>query len=458
VVLPLENLSPDPDNAFFADGLTEEIISDLSRVKALRVISRTTAMRYKGTGKDVPTIARELGVRYVLEGTVRRAGNALRVTAQLIDAPSDTHLWAEKYGGTLEDVFAIQEKLAREIVSALQVTLTPAEARRVRRVIDNPEAYDCYLRARQLVMLSEEGPLQAARQQLERARELVGDHPLVLAALAYLSFQLVETGVDAAPENNDRALALAGRAVAADPECAEAHTVIGAVHRARGQVADSNRALRRALDLDPNNAEALGWLVLVLSEGGRSVEAAQLGERLARVSPFEPVAIYAIAMAHIYDGRIAEASMLLEQWQGREQHPYSWFVGAMIHLVTGDHERLAEWCAASLRAMANPFMVQLEAVTRRVLQHEQPLVAGWPPEQASSWHNDKMLCWILASLLAANGEQEDAVTWLRRAAELGLIHPGLLLRHSVSLRALAGFPPYDALMEEVRLRAAQLGQ
>ena len=130
MVLPFENLSPDPENAFFADGLTEEIISDLSKVKALRVISRTTAIRYKATTKDVPTIARELQVRYVLEGTVRRAGNALRVTAQLIEGSRDEHLWAEKYSGTLEDVFDIQEKLAREIVAALRVTLTPVEARR----------------------------------------------------------------------------------------------------------------------------------------------------------------------------------------------------------------------------------------------------------------------------------------------------------------------------------------
>ncbi|MDX1579960.1 MAG: serine/threonine-protein kinase, partial [Gemmatimonadota bacterium] len=110
VVLPLENLSPDPDNAFFADGLTEEIISDLAQVRDLRVISRTSAMRYRDTDKDLPTIARELDVRYVLEGSVRKSGNAVRVTSQLIEAVSDDHLWSGKFGGTLDDVFEIQER------------------------------------------------------------------------------------------------------------------------------------------------------------------------------------------------------------------------------------------------------------------------------------------------------------------------------------------------------------
>jgi len=118
VVLPFENLSPDPENAFFADGLTEELIADLSKVRALRVISRTSAMLLKDSKKDVPTIARELGVRFVLEGSVRRAGSSLRITAQLIDAANDAHLWAEKYGGTLDDVFAIQEKVSGSIVDA----------------------------------------------------------------------------------------------------------------------------------------------------------------------------------------------------------------------------------------------------------------------------------------------------------------------------------------------------
>jgi TolB-like protein len=143
VVLPFANHSPDADNEYFSDGLTEEIISDLASIKSLQVISRTSAMQLKGTSKDVRTIGRELGVRYVLEGSVRKAGNSLRITAQLIDAASDTHLWGDKYGGTLDDVFELQERVSREIVKALGVTLTNDEDRRLAhrsRVVDAFEA------------------------------------------------------------------------------------------------------------------------------------------------------------------------------------------------------------------------------------------------------------------------------------------------------------------------------
>ena len=142
-------MSPDPENAYFADGLTEEMIADLSKVRALRVISRTSAMLLRGSKKDVPTIARELKVRYVLEGSVRRAGQSLRITAQLIDAAADAHLWAEKYTGTLEDVFEMQEKVSRAIVEALRLELTPQEHQRMaERPIPNLYAYECYLKAR----------------------------------------------------------------------------------------------------------------------------------------------------------------------------------------------------------------------------------------------------------------------------------------------------------------------
>jgi len=148
VVLPFENLSPDPDNEYFVDGLTEELITDLSQVSSLRVVSRTSAMTFKGARKSIPSIAREMGVQYALEGTVRKAGNSLRITAQLIDTSCDAHVWAGKFTGTLDDVFDIQEKVSREIVDALKVKLTPEEDRRMAaRPVDSAAAYDSYLRA-----------------------------------------------------------------------------------------------------------------------------------------------------------------------------------------------------------------------------------------------------------------------------------------------------------------------
>jgi serine/threonine-protein kinase len=163
VVLPFENLSPDPDNEYFADGLTEELITDLSQVSKLRVVSRTSAMMFKGARRSMQSIAREIGVQYALEGTVRKAGTSLRITAQLIDTSCDVHVWAGKFSGTLDDAFDIQENVSREIVDALKVKLTPEEDQRMAaRPVDSVVAYDSYLRA-----VSEIHGLRARLQKLK---------------------------------------------------------------------------------------------------------------------------------------------------------------------------------------------------------------------------------------------------------------------------------------------------
>ncbi len=148
-VLPFDNISSDKENEYFGDGLTEELIANLSRLKDMRVISRTTTMQYKGTKKDIKSIGRELGARYIMEGSVRKFQDDLRITAQLIDVDSDEQLWAETYKGKLADVFDIQEKVSKQIVDALMVKLTPTEKIVLsKRSTLNPEAFDCNLRAR----------------------------------------------------------------------------------------------------------------------------------------------------------------------------------------------------------------------------------------------------------------------------------------------------------------------
>jgi eukaryotic-like serine/threonine-protein kinase len=170
VVLPFANQSADASNEYFVDGLTEEIIAELSRLRGLRVISRNSAMMLKGTKKDTPTIARELKVSHVVTGSVRRAGDALRVTAELVDASIDTSIWSDRYTGTTADVFGIQEEIARKIVSALEVSFTPREAHAVgERPIDDVVAYDCYLRARQEMDAWLPGSLDRALRLVDQA-------------------------------------------------------------------------------------------------------------------------------------------------------------------------------------------------------------------------------------------------------------------------------------------------
>ena len=195
VVLPFVNQSPDPDNEYFSDGLTEEIISDLAAIKSLRVISRTSSMHLKGTTKDVPTISRELGVRYVMEGSVRKAGNALRITAQLIDATTDGRIWGAKYGGTLDDVFELQERVAREIVAALGITLTTAEDRHLaQRPIEDARAFELFLQARQEMHRYGLDAIERGEELVRRAMALVGEAAPLKALLAWGKVARVRAG------------------------------------------------------------------------------------------------------------------------------------------------------------------------------------------------------------------------------------------------------------------------
>src|SRR6185369_719531 len=270
VVLPFSNLSPDPENEFFADGLTEEVIADLSGIRALRVISRTSTMRFKGSDKDVRAIARELDVRYVLEGSVRRAGLSLRVTAQLIDAETDSHLWAEKYSGTTEDVFAIQEEISRKIVNALQVKLTDTESRGIaERPIDNPAAYDYYMRARHEVYSFTAAGLERAKKLVDAGLALMPDNPLLLATRGMVSWYYLNFSIDPDERHLNEAATYAARALNQDPENYFAIFLRGLVAFKRGELEIALRDLYKAYELRPSDSMVLGELNRFLMSTGK---------------------------------------------------------------------------------------------------------------------------------------------------------------------------------------------
>ncbi len=267
-VLPFQNLSPDPDNEYFSDGMTEEITSKLSRIQSLQVVARTSTARFKGTEKDIKVIGEELGVRYVLEGSVRKAGNRVRITAQLIDTSTGFNLWAEDFEGDLRDVFAAQEETALKIADALNLQLTSQEQQAVQhRYTQNPEAYNAYLQGWALTQsllgrFDRPEKLEAARQHFERALALDPDYPLALAGLAEVEALSYFFELDGDPGQLQRADQLARRALALDPNLPEAHVALGDIHGSRREWALAVHEFRRALRLDSNNAyawEELAW-------------------------------------------------------------------------------------------------------------------------------------------------------------------------------------------------------
>ena len=218
-VLPFTNLSADPDNEYFSDGLTEELITDLSGVKALHVISRTSSLQLKGTTKGMREIGRTLGVRYALTGSARKAGNALRITAQLVDTTTDEQIWAEKYSGTMDDVFDVQERVSRAIVTALRVKLSASEDDRLaERPIKNPRAFELYLRA-QVLVRRYGASMDQVNALLDRAIEIEGLSPPLRALRAYLWVTQVRAGMSTDAVHLARAEAEARALIGRRAEC-----------------------------------------------------------------------------------------------------------------------------------------------------------------------------------------------------------------------------------------------
>src|SRR5687768_8605000 len=301
-VMPFTNMSADADNEFFSDGLTEELITDLSGVKALRVTSRNSSMQFKATTKSPPEIGRTLGVRYLLTGSVRRAGNALRITAQLVDAEKDAPLWAEKYSGTMDDVFDVQERVSRAIVEALQVKLTTSEdVRLAARPIQNPRAFELYLEAR-AEMRRYGASLDRARMLLDRAVEIEGESPPLRAMRAFLEFSTVRGGTAGDLRPLDTAEAEAQALIRLVPDAPYGHALLGFVGYERGQLREAARHLTRAMELDPADPDVPFFLAITLQAAGQIEPAQELAARFYAADPLSPFAAMLVGVAEWFAG------------------------------------------------------------------------------------------------------------------------------------------------------------
>lgn len=307
VVLPFVNRSDDPENEYFSDGLTEELIADLAGIKALSVISLTSAMRFKGTDKDLPTIGRELNVRYILEGSVRKAGSSLRITSQLVDAEKDTPLWSEKYSGTLDDVFEVQERVSREIVRELDVQLTSDESRRLaERPIANVRAFELYLQARQEIRRFEGNAFERAEKLLSQAVEIEGETPALLFLKALAKVSQVKAGINPDLKQLDEAEAHALVLLERTPDLPQAHALLGSIGYERGRLPQAVWHCKRALDGTSNDADALVYLGASYMAAGQTEEALETGRRVVASDPLASISWMISGAAYWFVGRPEE--------------------------------------------------------------------------------------------------------------------------------------------------------
>jgi len=454
VVLPFANLSADAENEYFSDGLTEEIIADLSKVKALRVISRTSAMQLKGAKKDVRTIGRELDVRYVLEGGVRKAGNSLRITAQLIDAQADVLLWSDKYSGTLEDVFEVQERVSREIVRALDVTLTSNEDRLLaERPIANARAFELYLQARQEVRRMSGDALERASRLLSQAVAIEGETPPLLALMAWARVTQVRLGIHRGMALLEEAETQARALLEQAPDSPGGHALLGYIEYERGHLAQAVRHFETALEREPNDADALFYMGISYIAAGQTVRARATGERIVASDPLSSLSWMLSGATRWFIGRFDEALPDLER--GLELDPQSfvlrWTVGYTCAAL-GQFPEAARHASFLREAGPDvPYTRQLLALIdglegRKSTALERLASLDVAPLDA---HNK----FHLAESFGLAGDTDRALDVLEQAVEQGFYPYPFMAEHCPFLAPLRPLPRFAGVLAKARERS-----
>jgi tetratricopeptide (TPR) repeat protein len=385
----------------------------------------------------------------VLEGSVRRAGNNLRITAQLIDGVTDAHLWAEKYGGTLDDVFDLQEKLSRQIVASLRVALTPDEDRRLSaRPLADVRALEYYLRAMQQIRTFTEAGLDQALDLTNRALGLVGERALLHATQALIHWQYRNAGIKLDEDTLRTADACADRALELDGESSAGFLAKGLVAYTRGHLPDAASHLKRAAQLD-GSSDALAFLSYVSALADRPESARAYADQAIASDPLNPWALWARGMCELVSGDLATA---VDRFRaGAALAPDDALV-LFFHAVTLAHagqkaEALAQFeeCAVRLPAYAS-----WTSMWTGALRDERETVCAAAADLEAYAERDKEVSWHSADCLAAVGETDQALRWLAASIELGSVNHRFFSTRDPFLAPLRGDPRFAVLMERAQ--------
>jgi TolB-like protein/tetratricopeptide (TPR) repeat protein len=414
VVLPFVNLSADPANEHFSDGLTEEIIARLAGVRGLRVISRTSAMHYKGSNKPLRQIAEELDVTHVVEGSVRWGEGRVRITAQLVDAGSDEHVWAENYQHELHDSFKVQEEIAQAIARVLAIELrAPVPERLARQEVRDPEAFEMFRRARHLWNSRTREAHDQAIYYYQKAIERDSTYAEAYAGLSHTFLTLHQLYSPTSEEEAySRVKWAAERALALDSESGDAHTALSSVLWWQQNWPGAERELRRAIELNPGDSAARSWYALLLAGMGRLDEAVDQSRQAYLLDPFALIVsityAWACYLARDYDTAI-------EQYRKTAEINDSWSpiyqqLG-LSYSARGMHEAaIAEVSRAlALAPRASGSLADLAFVYAR---------AGRQPEAVQLLQRAKTAApepFAIARAHAALEQPDSAFVWLERS-------------------------------------------
>jgi len=454
-VLPFVNMSADPDQEFFADGMAEELINALTHVEGLRVIARTSAFSFKGTHADIGTIGRRLDVAHVVEGSVRKVGKRLRITAQLVDVAGGHHLWSEVFDRSLEDVFRIQDEITRTVVDKIRPKLvgegTPPL---VRPATQSPEAYELYLRAGERLWLQSHGEARTAVEMLRHATAIDPGYADGWARLASACC-LLHFVFDPDPRWHAEAKEATQRAFALNPDCAEAHLAHARNLWSQDEGFQNDAALRsvsRSLQLQPGSQLALAWKGLILFHVGLLEEAHEAQAAALALQPDDPTILGSIAQAFWYQGRYEMAVEYMSRSLDRSPgYVMAQLFSSALWLYLNELER-AERALVTARGLLGdePILDANEALlwAKRGDEGRALQALARAAQDKRSLGHDHHANHHAAAAYAVLGRKEEAVEQLRIASHSGLPNHPLFATdpHFASLREV---PAMQQLMAEL---------
>ncbi|MEO8193449.1 MAG: protein kinase [Gemmatimonadales bacterium] len=418
-VLPFADMSAERENGYFTDGMAEEIINALTTIKALRVASRTSSFAFKATTEDIRQVGKKLDVATVLEGSVRKAGNKLRINAQLVNVADGYQLWSQRYDRDMEDVFAIQDEIAQNIVKALRVILSDDEKKAIEKSPTvKVEAYECYLRGRQFFHQFQKSSLEFARQMFTRAIEIDPTYALAYAGLAD-SCSLLYTNFDATDTNLRNADTASRRALELGPGVAEAHVARGHAISLRGENQDAEAEFETAMELNPQLFDAAYMYGRALLAQGKHEKAAKMFERAAELRPEDYVVPGMLGGVYASLGRTADAQR-------------------------GYQRQLA---AASKRLELNPDDPRALYMGGIALSRlgEGTRARDWATQALAINSGDATVLYNVACIYSVSGDVEEAINLLERSVAAGFGHWNWI-EHDSDFESLHGHPRFQALL------------
>ena len=452
-VLPFVDMSPQKDQEYFCDGMTEELINRLSNVKELKVPARTSAFMFKGKAEDIREIGRKLDVRTVLEGSIRKVGNQLRVTAQLINIADGYHLWSDTYDRKLNDVFAIQDEISSAIVESLRLKLTIQEKLRMSgHSIDNVAAYECYLRARREISRYSEDALDRALQDLQNGLQIMGDNALLYSGMAWAYFRYVDIGVGQ-EEFITRSEEYAKKALALNPDVPEAYHALAMLSIYKNYPENFHSFFRNAklaLALDPNLPNALLSLADIYILLGKPTNVPPLMDRFKQVDPLSPDVYSLNGESYLFDGRYQLAVEQFRQGCRVDPNPWYQFFNAWALAYNKEIDEALSIIDQSAKATPNLFtkfgLLLKYALLKDRGKAFQVMTAGFQ----KTCRRDFEWSYYVASMLSLLDSKTEALDWLENAVNRGFINYPLLAEKDIFLANIRGEPRFKKLMERVK--------